>query len=91
MDDLQIFVAHAKVYPRSFLKEKIDEIEKLHMDAHQYKKQLEGQGVVNFESIVKKIVKLLWKKGENNFAKFISRGELSHANLVKSLLKWPLE
>ncbi|MHA1563348.1 MAG: MBL fold metallo-hydrolase, partial [Promethearchaeota archaeon] len=31
MDDLQIFVAHAKVYPRSFLKEKIDEIEKLHL------------------------------------------------------------
>ena len=91
MDDLQIFVAHAKVYPRSFLKEKIDEIEKLHLDAHHFKDQLKGQGVIKTEDVVKKIVNLLWKKGENRFAKFMSRGELSHGNLVKSLLKWDLE
>ena len=61
MDDLQIFVAHAKVYPRSFLKEKMDEIEKLHLDAHRYKDQLEHQGVTQYESLVKKIVKCVWK------------------------------
>ncbi|MHA1674598.1 MAG: MBL fold metallo-hydrolase [Promethearchaeota archaeon] len=91
MNDLQIFVAHAKVYPRSFLKEKIDEIEKLHLDAHHFKEQLEDQGVIKTEDVVKKIVNLLWKKGENRFAKFMSKGELSHANLVKSLLEWDLD
>lgn len=91
MDDLQIFVAHAKVYPRSFLKEKIDEIDKLHLDAHRFKDQLKDQGVIKTEEVVKKIVNLLWKKGENRFAKFMSRGELSHGNLVKSLLKWDLD
>ncbi|MHA1647044.1 MAG: MBL fold metallo-hydrolase, partial [Promethearchaeota archaeon] len=91
MDDLQIFVAHAKVYPRSFLKEKIDEIEKLHLDAHRFKDQLKGQGVIKTENVVKKIVNLLWKKGENHFAKFMSKGELSNGNLVKSLLKWDLD
>ncbi|MHA1562955.1 MAG: hypothetical protein ACTSPA_12615, partial [Promethearchaeota archaeon] len=72
-------------------KEKIDEIEKLHLDAHRFKNQLKGQGVIKSEDVVKKIVNLLWKKGENRFAKFMSRGELSHGNLVKSLLKWDLE
>ena len=90
MDNLQIFVAHSKVYPRDFLKEKIDEIENLHTKAHSLKSELEKKGITKENTLINKIIKQIWLKGENSLAKFLSHGEISFANLVKSLLQWPI-
>lgn len=88
MDNLQIFVAHSKVYSREFLKEKMMELENLHTNVHQIKQQLEKNGTIKEKTLVKRVIKQIWPKGEDLFSKFMSGGEICIGNLVKSLLKW---
>ena len=91
MDNLQIFIAHVGMVNRNFVAEKMKEIEDLHVKAHKIQKELIGSGYKNQIKIVKKIVKRIWRKGELLQFKILSMGEISRANLVATLLKWPLD
>jgi glyoxylase-like metal-dependent hydrolase (beta-lactamase superfamily II) len=77
---LKIFIAGQDlVTGRDFLKTKIEEIESLHIQAH----QLAKQGIPE-----KKMLKELF--GGESFIGTMTRGELSRANLLHSLLKWAI-
>ena len=91
MDDLQIFVAHVGMVNRNFIAEKLKEIENLHIEAHKNQKDLLNSGYKKQSKIVKEIVKRMWKKGELLQFKILSMGEISRANLVATLLNWPLD
>lgn len=80
MENLKIFIAGQGFFTgRKFLKEKIDEIDKLHQMA--YKLNEEGLGK-------RKILSKMFG-GESYLASF-TNGELSCENLLDSLLEWPL-
>ncbi|MHA1719722.1 MAG: MBL fold metallo-hydrolase [Promethearchaeota archaeon] len=91
MKDLQIFVAHVGKVDREFLIKKIEEIENLHSKAHLIKTDLIKKGYSKKSKIIREIVNKIWVKGELKQFKFISMGEISRANLVVSLLDWPIE
>jgi len=79
MEDLEIFIAgHGLIEGRTFLKEKLAELESLHQQAH----ECSDLGLDE-----RKILKKMFN-GESFIATF-SRGELSRLNLLHSLLKWP--
>ena len=65
----------------------MEEIEKLHNDAHQYK-----NGAINNGVSEKRIVKYVLKKmfGKESFIGQFSRGGVSIKNLILSLLDWDL-
>lgn len=80
MEKLEIFIAgHGLMEGRTFLQEKLAEIEALHQQAH----ELSDLGLEE-----RKILKKMFN-GESFIATF-SRGELSRLNLLKSLLGWPI-
>ena len=91
MDKLQIFVAHVGMVNRNFIAEKLKEIEDLHTKAHEIQKELIDSGYKKQSKIVKEIVKRIWRKGELLQFKILSMGEISRANLVATLLKWPID
>ncbi len=90
MDKLHIFVAHVGMVNRNFILEKMKEIENLHTKAHEIHKELINSGYKRESKIVKEIVRRMWKRGELLQFKILSMGEISRANLVATLLKWPL-
>ena len=91
MDDLKLYVAHVGEVNREFIAEKITEIENLHIKAHKIQKELINSGYKKQNKIVKEIVKKMWRKGELLQFKILSMGEISRANLVATLLNWPID
>jgi glyoxylase-like metal-dependent hydrolase (beta-lactamase superfamily II) len=91
MDNLKIFVAHVGMVDRKFILEKMKEIEDLHTKAHKIQEELINSGYKRQSKIVKEILKRIWRKGELLQFKILSMGEISRANLVATLLKWPLD
>ncbi len=91
MDNLKIFVAHVGMVNRNFIAEKMKEIEDLHTKAHKIQKELIDIGYRRQSKIVKEIIRKIWRKGELLQFKILSMGEISRANLVATLLKWPLD
>lgn len=88
MDDLKIFLSGPGVFEgRGFIKEKMDEIKKLHRNAHQYYEE-ESKNYDKEEKILRKVVKHLFRR-ETAIGK-LTDGDLSIKNLIKSLLEWPI-
>jgi len=88
--DVQIMVSHSGMFPRAFIKEKMEEIDRLHRKVHEI-----AQTIPNFEhhSKSKQIAEItgkVWPEGEDRYMKLMTRGELCRGNLVASLLKWKL-
>lgn len=77
MEKLQVFTQLAGIQPRSFLREKLIEIEAMHKKSH----ELLDEGL-NEEEIFQQMFK------RESFVGINSNGHLSRRNLVKSLLKW---
>ena len=89
MDNLIIFTAGRGVFKnRMIIKEKIQEIEKLHKMVFKYQKEAEDKSY-NDKRILRYITRKMFNK--ESFIGQLTRGGLSNQNLIISLLEWPLE
>ncbi|MEJ2296039.1 MAG: MBL fold metallo-hydrolase [Candidatus Lokiarchaeota archaeon] len=89
MDNLIILTAGRGVFKnRVIIKEKIQEIEKLHKMAFKYKKEAEDKSY-NDKRILRYITRKMFNK--ESFIGQLTRGGLSNQNLIISLLEWPLK
>jgi glyoxylase-like metal-dependent hydrolase (beta-lactamase superfamily II) len=88
MDHLQVYLAHQGIFTRQLLIEKVDEIKKLHQNAHRIRNQLFAEGVVEERKQFRKIIREMF--GDESPAAGMSQGEMSRENLIRSLLEWPL-
>jgi len=88
MDHLKIFLSGPGLYEgRDFIKKKLDEINDLHQKVHQIY-EVESKNYDKEEKILRKVLKKMFKR-ETVIGK-LTDGDLSIANLIKSLVDWPL-
>ncbi|MFW9780521.1 MAG: MBL fold metallo-hydrolase [Candidatus Heimdallarchaeota archaeon] len=80
MKDLQIFTQLSGIQSRSFLQDRLAEIESMHKQAH----HLQHNDLTEDEILIRMF-------DRESFAGVNSNGHLSRKNLVESLLKWPEE
>ncbi|MFO7795506.1 MAG: MBL fold metallo-hydrolase [Promethearchaeati archaeon] len=88
MNNLKIFLSGPGLYEgRDFIKKKMDEIGNLHKKVHQIYEE-ESKSYDEEEKLLRKVLKRIFKR-ETIIGK-LTDGDLSTANLIKSLLDWPL-
>jgi len=86
MDRLLIFSAgNGVLQGREIIKEKMEEIEKLHFEVHKEYRNLQNDGLIE-KKIIKRIVKKIFKT--ESIIGQLTQGDLSRENLIISLLKW---
>lgn len=89
MDHLIIFSAgNGVMLGRDILIEKMREIEKLHVQVHNYNRQFQEEGFSG-KTLTRKIIKKLF--GRESIISQLTQGDLSRENLIISLLKWKKE
>ena len=89
MEKLVLFTSGKGVFKgRSFLKEKMNEINSLHLKAHEFQIQAKQNGLQG-----KRLLRYVLKKmfTQENFVGTLTRGGLSNNNLIISLLEWPID
>ena len=88
MDNLLLFTSGNGVFKgRSFLKERTEEIKSLHLKAHKFQNEAKQKGLRD-KQLLRYVLKKMFKR--ENFVGILTRGGLSHKNLIISLLEWPL-
>lgn len=86
MKDLLLFTSGKGVFKgRSFLKDRMDEINSLHLDAHRFQTEAKQLGL-HGKQILRYVLKKMYTR--ENFIGTLTRGGLSHKNLIISLLEW---
>ena len=89
MDHLLLFTSGNGVFKdRIFLKERIDEINSLHLKAHDFQNEAKEKGLGD-KQLIRYVLKKMFKR--ENFVGTLTRGGLSSKNLIISLLKWPID
>ena len=89
MDNLLLFTSGKGVFKgRSFLKDRMDEIDSLHLKAHRFKNEAKQKGLLD-KQLLRYVLKKMFKR--ESFVGVLTRGGLSHKNLILSLLEWPLD
>ena len=89
MEMLFLFTSGNGVFKgRSFLKDRIDEIKNMHINAHKLKAEAEERKLSN-KQVLRYILKKTFKR--ESFIGTLTRGGLSHKNLIISLLEWPID
>ena len=73
---------------RSFLKDRLEEINSLHLKAHRFQNEVKQKGLLD-KQLLRYGLKKIFKR--ENFVGTLTRGGLSHKNLIKSLLEWPID
>jgi glyoxylase-like metal-dependent hydrolase (beta-lactamase superfamily II) len=73
---------------RDFLKEKLEELEKLHNKAHKFHEEGLNKGLTN-KRLYRYVLKKIFQK--ESYMGGITQGDVSIMNLIISLLNWPLE
>ena len=89
MDKLLLFTSGKGVFKgRSFLKDRMDEINSLHLNAHRFQNEAKQKGLLD-----KRLLRYVLKKMfiRENFVGILTRGGLSNKNLIASLLEWPMD
>ena len=88
MDNLILFTSGKGTFKnRSFLKDKMDEINFLHLKAHRFQKEAKRKGLLD-KQLLRYVLKKMFKR--ENFVGTLTRGGLSNKNLILSLLEWPI-
>ena len=88
MDNLLLFTSGKDIFKgRSFLKEKVEEINSLHLKAHRFQNEAKQKELLE-KQLLKYVLKKMFKR--ENFIGTLTRGGLSHKNLIESLLEWPI-
>jgi len=89
MDNLRLFTSGKGVFKgRSFLKDRLNEIKILHLKAHRFQNEAKKKGLQD-KQLLRYVLKKMFKR--ENFVGTLTRGGLSHKNLIESLLEWPLD
>lgn len=89
MDHLKIITSGRGIFSdREFLVKKLEEIQKLHQEAHRYKNLGLQKGLKDIK-LLRFIIRQMFNK--ESFIGTFTRGDLSIKNLIISLLDWPLE
>ncbi|NVM17207.1 MAG: MBL fold metallo-hydrolase [Candidatus Lokiarchaeota archaeon] len=89
MEDLLLFTSGKGVFKgRSFLKDRMDEINSLHLDAHRFHTEAKQQGL-HGKQLLRYVLKEMYTR--ENFIGTLTRGGLSHKNLIISLLEWSID
>ncbi len=89
MENLLLFTSGKGVFKdRSFLKDRMDEIDSLHLKAHRFQKEANEKGLRD-KQVLSYVLKKMFTR--ENFVGTLTRGGLSHKNLILSLLEWPIE
>ena len=89
MEKILFFTSENGVFKsRSFLKERMDEINSLHLKAHGFQKEAKEKGLQD-KQLLRYVLKKMFRR--ENLIGTLTRGELSSKNLILSLLEWPLE
>ena len=73
---------------RSFLKDRLEEINSLHLKAHRFQNEAKQKGLLD-KQLLRYVLKKMFKR--ENFVGTLTRGGLSSKNLIHSLLEWPLD
>jgi len=88
MDNLSLFTSGKGVFKgRSFLKDRLNEIKILHLKAHRFQNEAKQKGLQD-KQLLRYVLKKMFKR--ENFVGTLTRGGLSHKNLIISLLEWPI-
>ncbi len=89
MNNLLLFTSGNGVFKgRSFLKDRMDEINRLHLKVYKFQAEAREKGLTN-KRLLRYIVKALFTR--ENFLGTLTRGGISHKNLIISLLEWPID
>ena len=89
MNNLLLFTSGKGVFKgRSFLKDRMDEINSLHLNAHRFQNEAKQKGLLN-KQLLRYVLKKMFKR--ENFVGILTRGGLSSKNLILSLLEWPMD
>ncbi len=89
MDNLLLFTTGKGVFKaRSFLKDRMDEINSLHLEAHRFQNEAKQKGLLD-KQLLRYVLKKMFKR--ENFVGTLTRGGLSNKNLIESLLEWPID
>ena len=89
MDKLLLFTSGKGVFKgRSFLKDRMDEINSLHLKAHRFQHEAKQKGLLD-KQLIRYVLKKMFKR--ENFVGVLTRGGLSSKNLILSLLEWPID
>lgn len=89
MDNLFLFTSGNGVFKgRMFLKEKMEEINSLHLKAHKFQDEAKQKGLQG-NRLLRYIVKKMFIR--ENFVGTLTRGGLSNKNLIISLIEWPID
>ena len=89
MDDLLLFTSGKGVFKgRSFLKDRLDEIDSLHLNAHRFQKEAKQKGLLD-KQLLRYVLKKMFRR--ENFVGVLTHGGLSSKNLITSLLEWPMD
>ena len=89
MDNLLLFTSGNGVFKgRTFLKDKMDEINSLHLKAHRFQNEAKQKGLRD-KQLLRYVLKKMFKR--KNFVGTFTRGGLSNKNLILSLLEWPMD
>jgi glyoxylase-like metal-dependent hydrolase (beta-lactamase superfamily II) len=89
MDKLLLFTSGKGIFKdRSFLKNRMDEINSLHLNAHRFQNEAKQKGLLG-KQLLRYVLRKMFRR--ENFVGVLTRGGLSNKNLIASLLEWPLE
>jgi len=89
MNNLLLFTSGKGVFKnRSFLKDRMDEINSQHLKAHGFQNEAKEKGLRDTQ-LLRYVLKKMFKR--ENFIGTITRGGLSHTNLIVSLLEWSMD
>jgi len=89
MENLLLFTSgNGSFKGRGFLKEKMDEINSLHLRAHRFQNEANEKGLRD-KQILRYVLRKMFTR--ENFVGTLTRGGLSHKNLIISLLEWPMQ
>lgn len=89
MDNLLLFTSGKGVFKgRSFLKDRMDEINSLHLKAHRFQEEGLKKGLLD-KQLLRYVIKKMFKR--ESFIGTLTRGGLSSKNLIESLLEWPID
>jgi glyoxylase-like metal-dependent hydrolase (beta-lactamase superfamily II) len=89
MENLLLFTSGKGVFKnRSFLKDRMNEINSLHLKAHRFQNEAKEKGLQD-KRLLRYVLKNMFKR--ENFVGTLTRGGLSHKNLIESLLEWPID
>ena len=89
MDNLLLFTSGKGVFKgRSFLKDRLNEINSLHLKAHRFQSEAKQKGLLD-KQLLKYVLKKMFKR--ENFVGILTHGGLSNKNLIVSLLEWSID